>query len=377
MTKEETLALIHKYNIGQCTDEEAALLESWYVQQDQVHQQEVSAEMIESMLVRIHQNLPGGPKTVSLWKKIAVSAVVLITLSAGFYYFSRLSGKITHTLPQYAADAAPGGNRAILQLANGQSIDLEASQNGTLATYAGIQVTKTKSGELRYAVTGEAAEPDAYNTLSTPAGGQYQIELPDRSRVWLNASSQLLFPVKFNGRERRVELRGEAYFEITKDVAHPFVVSTEKQDVRVLGTHFTVNAYADEPGTRTTLMEGSVQVHAKGYGRGQVQLKPNQQAMLTNDFSVRAVNAVSENAWINGKFVFDEEPLDAILRKVARWYDLKVTYHDASARQVAFGGTMSRFSNVSKVLRKLEATGDVRFELKKSGNEYQLTVYKK
>jgi transmembrane sensor len=378
MTKEETLKLIYKFNAGQCTEEEAALLESWYVQQDQVHQQEVPAEMMDQLLAQIHQNLPGPHKTVKLWKKIAVAAVVLFTLSAGFYYFSRLlPGNSAPTLPNYAADASPGGNRATLKLADGQTIDLGAARNGQLATQAGIKVAKTKSGELIYTATGDAGEDHSYNTLSTPAGGQYLVELPDRSRVWLNAASELVFPVRFSDHERRVELRGEAYFEVTKDAAHPFVVSTSQQELKVLGTHFTVNAYADEPGTMTTLMEGSVQVSAKGYKDKYVLLKPDQQSMLTDDFNVRAVNAASENAWINGKFVFNEEPLESILRKVARWYDIKVSYHDASARHVAFGGTMSRFSNVSKVLGKLEATGDVRFDLKKSGNEYQLTVYKK
>ena len=379
MTKEETLALIRKYNARQCTEEETALLESWYVTQDKQYHQEVPEAVIDEILEQIHLALPRPRKVAPLWKKVAVAATSLLMLSAGFYYGNRLSDHNSALHPHYAADAAPGGNRATLTLASGKVIDLNAAVHGKLTEQAGISVSKTASGQLVYQVSG--ADPinknPIFNTLNTPKGGTYLVVLPDQSRVWLNAASQLVFPLRFSERERRVELKGEAYFEISKDTDHPFVVSTARQDIKVLGTHFTVNAYEDEPGTKTTLIEGSVQVTAKGDEQKYLVLKPNQQSLLTTDFRVKQVNAGSENAWINGKFIFDDEPLESILRKVARWYDIKVVYHDDAVRQLAFGGTMSRFSKVSKVLGKLEATGDVHFELERSGTQYQLTVYKK
>jgi transmembrane sensor len=247
-----------------------------------------------------------------------------------------------------------------------------------------VQITKAANGQLVYTIKASNApnvagapakagnsEALAYNTISTPIGGQYQVILPDGSRVWLNAMSSIKFPVSFSTlKERRIELSGEAYFEVEHDKDHPFKVITAKQEVEDLGTQFDVNAYADEASTKTTLLKGSVEVTA---GDNVSLLKPGQQAKVTNNITVAEVNTQAVIAWKNGYFMFDDDKLDDIMRLVSRWYNIKVIYADESVKDETFGALSTRFANISILLNIMEQTGNAHFKI----NGSTITISKK
>lgn len=343
------------------TEDAAALVKS-------AQQAEMSFDEITGLHHKIQDTIAeGNYKTIVLpvkrnyWRKFAAAAVILMTLSAGaFYYLSRpsLSGDLVN-------DIAPGGNKAILTLANGEKIVLTDAKNGDLAAQSGVVVSKLADGKIVYTVKSGNAENVKPNTIETPKGGQYQVVLPDGTKVLLNAASVLTFPTSFAAvKERRVQLKGEAYFEVAKvmmkDVRMPFIVVTNKEEIKVLGTHFNINSYADEPLSRTTLVEGSVMVDAFGASR---KLTPGNQAVVGNGaLTVTEANTEEVLAWKNGYFMFESEDITSVMRKISRWYDVDVVFEGAVPKD-KFGGTVSRFSNVSKVLTKLELTNKVHFRI--------------
>lgn len=311
------------------------------------------------------------------WQRIAAAAVVLITLSIGALYYYGQHDSSTDLV----SDIAPGGNKAILTLADGQKIVLTDAKNGELAAQAGVVVTKLADGQIVYTVQPGKVGVTRMNSIETPKGGQYQIVLPDGTKVLLNAASVLTYPASFvNAKSRRVQLKGEAYFEVAKvmlkkrggmskeqglrskeqGVRMPFIVVTDKQKIEVLGTHFNVNSYADEPFSKTTLVEGSVLVNASG---GSELLTPGNQAIVGNGkLTVAEANVEEVLAWKNGYFMFDSEDIGSVMRKISRWYNVDVVF-EGDVSKDRFGGTVSRFSNVSKVLRKLELTNKVHFRM--------------
>lgn len=304
-----------------------------------------------------------------LWPLIASVAAILLVVSFGVYFYT-VSSLSDNRLPLVAGqDIKPGKNTATLTLADGRKIILSDAANGELAKEGGVSIQKTKDGKVIYAVDEKfaaAADPGValrLNTISTAAGQQYQVILPDGTLVWLNALSSLKYPSMFTGHERKVELEGEGYFEVTKvkDRKMPFIVLSNKQRVEVLGTHFNINSYANENSTKTTLLEGSVSVSTSNTS---AVLKPGQQAILMNG-KTRVVQVQTEDvvAWKNGYFMFNNESLEDVMRKVARWYDVQIEYKKISNRKITFFGTVSRFSNISQVLRTLEHTGEVKFEI--------------
>jgi len=269
-------------------------------------------------------------------------------------------------------DIAPGGNKAILTLADGSKIALTDAGNGKIASQNGIQITKSAKGQLIYTIKASGdpnaasgtAQQAAFNTIETPKGGQFQVILPDGSKVWLNAFSSLKFPVNFSAlKERRVELKGEAYFEVVHNQALPFRVITDKQEVEDLGTRFNVNAYADEASTKTSLLQGKVRITA---GEKNVLLAPGQQATVSNNIKVSEINPEEVIAWKNGYFNFDDEKLENIMRSVARWYNVDVVFEDESLKNETFGAITTRFSNISTLLKIMEQTGDARFRIEGS-----------
>ncbi|TCD11604.1 FecR family protein [Pedobacter frigidisoli] len=299
------------------------------------------------------------------------AAVILIAVSSTFY--SKINRNKRHV---FATDFSPGSNKAILTLANGSKISLTDAANGNIANQEGVTISKTASGQLVYGISNvnEKGNQNKTNTISTPNGGEWQLRLPDGTMVWLNAASSLTYPSTFAGsKHRRVELNGEAYFEVSKDKLHPFIVHTVKQDVEVLGTYFNINSYSDEDLTKTTLMEGRVRVTKNDNQKSQM-LSPGMQSTISEkEITVRTVDVEESIAWKKGYFMFINERQESILRKISRWYDVKIEYADEAAKDVVYYGTVSRFDKISKILEKFEHTGEVRFEIKGR----KIIVYKK
>lgn len=302
--------------------------------------------------------------------RYAAAAMVLLSVCAGFWvYFAntkQLQQLVQHQQP--ATAIVPGSNKAFLTLNNGTKINLTSASNGALAKEAGIEITKTADGQLLYKIqgNGKTGNPALYNTIETPKGGQYQIQLPDGTKVWLNAVTTLKYALNFaSAKERRVELEGEAYFEVAKDKLHPFKVISKKQEVEVFGTHFNVNAYTNEPEIKTTLLEGSVQVVTTDTRKERIKelLKPGQQSILAlNKMKVVPVDAEAEVTWKNGRFTFANEPIEQIMRKIARWYDVEIVYK-GDMKEKVFAGTLSRYANISNLLNAIAATNTVHFKI--------------
>lgn len=261
----------------------------------------------------------------------------------------------------------PGGPKATLTLADGRIITLDNAQNGEVAQQGNASVIK-KNTQLIYnasylkSSTGNLAP--AFNTLTTPHGGEYQLTLPDGSKVMLNAESSIKFPTAFVGKERRVEIKGEAYFEVTKNVKKPFIVqANNKAEVRVLGTHFNINAYDNEVMIKTTLLEGSVQVSSSL--NHLVILKPGQQATLDGKGKMEVVNVDTEEAvaWKNGRFLFINQDLSTIMRNMARWYGINVIYTNTEVQKLKFNVDIRKYENFEKVKEIMELTEKLNIEI--------------
>ncbi|WEK18684.1 MAG: FecR family protein [Candidatus Pedobacter colombiensis] len=376
---EQIIKAIHNYLEGKATPQEKAMVQDWYYAFDDT-EIEISSEtkdlhrQIETRLRnRIHQSIHQKEKSkVQKLKPLWIAAASLFLIFSIGLYFSLKQKPIPPTTlakKQIIEEIQPGGNNATLTLANGEKINLSNAKIGNLASQAGILITNKQEGQLVYeATSSKGNHSNMTNTIETPNGGQYQITLPDGTKVWLNAASSLKYPVQFATNERRVELSGEGYFEVSKDKSKPFKVVTIKQNIEVLGTHFNVNSYTDEQTIKTTLLEGSVKVNS--LIRKTCILQPGQQSILgSNSLQIQLADLERTMAWKNGNFMFDGEDLNSIMRKISKWYNVKVTYQHQPA-EVLFTGVVSRSKNLIAVIRALEATGKVHFKVE--GN--QITV---
>ncbi|HVV07471.1 MAG TPA: FecR domain-containing protein [Puia sp.] len=285
----------------------------------------------------------------------AAAAVVMLAL-AGVYLLKSRPSEIRKIGKVYKNDVAPGKDGAVLRLADGSRVVLDSAGNGELSQQGGTRVIKKGNGQLVYEVAGGGREV-VYNTLTTAKGKQFRMTLPDGTLVWLNSFSSLHYPTRFTGATRPVEVTGEAYFEVAADAARPFIVQTGRQAITVLGTHFNINSYEDEPATRTTLLEGAVRV---SNAAGQVTLRPGQQASLgqrDKRISVAEVNAEEAVAWKNGYFHFDNADIQTVMRQLARWYDVEVRYDGVTpAAGGDFKGDIGRGLTLAQVLKVLEQT---------------------
>lgn len=305
-------------------------------------------------------------RSIPLWKRLSVAAAVFLCISAVALYLMRPESADQYADPRTARlveDLAPGSNKAVLILADGKQIDINSAKNGQLALQGQTAVIKTDDGKLLYQ---DAASPEntlnaALNTLVVPKGGQYNLTLPDGTKVWLNAASSLIFPARFSGNVREVSLKGEAYFEVAKNEKMPFHVRLDRMDVEVLGTHFNVMAYDDEPAIKTTLLEGSVKL---SNGKSQKILKPGQEGVLgvTDHFVVRTANMEQAMAWKNGLFIFDDEDMPSIARKLSRWYNVSVA-DERKDKTLTYTGSISKHQYVSEVLKMLELTGTLHYKI--------------
>jgi len=318
---------------------------------------------------------PAKVRRILRWTRVAAAAVIILIVGAGTWYWThRHAVPIANANPPVAKDIAPGGNHAILTLSGGQTIKLDSAFNGLLASQGNAQIIKVDSGSLAYQVARSANTSDndntplIYNTITTPRGGFYQLTLPDRTRVWLNAASSLRFPVAFSGKSRNVTVDGEAYFEVAPDKARPFIVSCHGTQITVLGTSFNINAYNEESSLQTTLVQGSVKYTASGKGQ---LLRPGQQAVFdpaTGELTMRQADIDQVIAWKNGQFEFNNKDLATIMRQISRWYDIDIRYEKQPGLE-QFGGGISRKLPLSAVLHLLENNG-VHFKR----DDRQLTV---
>ncbi|WP_431215918.1 FecR domain-containing protein [Puia sp. P3] len=298
--------------------------------------------------------------------RYAAAAVVLLAV-AGLVYFAG-SAKNERSIarqPAVTHDVAPGHEGAVLTLADGKQIVLDSSGDGSLARQGGMAITKEHAGRLVYAIEPTATFPQTtmYNTLTTPRGRRTSVVLSDGTKVWLNAASSIKFPAAFMGKDRTVELSGEAYFEVAKDAGKPFRVHLNRPgknpEIEVLGTSFDVMAYEDEETVSTTLVDGSVRVTT---GAGASLLRPGQQLLAASDGKTSLVadaDVQKITAWKEGNFIFHGDELSDIMKQLARWYDIDVHYDSPVTDH--YTGKISRQVNISQVLKMLQAAGGVNF----------------
>lgn len=375
MQKEEFILIATKITEATATETEKELFlyhvntyiaqnPAWAELGNQV-QQSIKQELKLAIDKDINHHALIKPKTSKLWLKISAAAAV-ISITFGIWTYTRVAehSKLSNDL-SLAQDLPPGKNGATLTLANGKNIKLADADQGELAEEAGVLITKTSEGELVYQIANSTAKsnmPDATNTLTTANGETYQVKLPDGSLVYLNAGSSLTYNTSIiQAGKRTVGLTGEGYFQVAKDKAHPFIVKTRHQEVVVLGTHFNISSYEDEPAIKTTLLEGAVNIKSNDT---EIRLKPGEQAIQTSKgIKVAIADEEEVMAWRNGKIVFHNEPLGNIMKKVARWYNVEVIY-EPGIENIAFIGSVSRKTNISAVLQYFERTENIKFTIK-------------
>jgi transmembrane sensor len=303
------------------------------------------------------------PEKRSYKKQIWLAAASVIVLLGVFFVYKYTSGKRGAVEDIVTADTTllkPGGNRATLTLADGKVIDLTYAKTGVIEDDSGSHVNKTADGELVYVKDSSVSNNIALHTLSTPVGGQYQVTLPDGTKVWLNAASTIKYPPAFSGNERKVIITGEAYFEVAKNERKPFrILLADSTAVVVTGTHFNINAYQNEKEQQVTLLEGSVTV---SNAINAIKLEPGTQASIKNKAITKdkVLDAEEITGWKDGLFVFHDAPIESIMMQLERWYDAKIIYK-ANTKQL-FNATILRKEPLAKVLKLLELNGYVHFK---------------
>ncbi|MET4139899.1 FecR domain-containing protein [Pedobacter sp. UYP1] len=388
MNEKEALNLLSKYNSGTATATEIKLLESWYsaeilkqnlseAEEDFSHlKDEIWAGTLHRANLTAEQEPVSEKKTtrsIKRWYQFAVAAAVLLVgISYLLNKHSQEQQSFSKTL-EIANQITAGKNMATLTLANGHRIILSDGLKGKLAEEAGTIITKTNDGELIYTIVSKpgkaTSSSSGYNTISTAAGENYQVILPDGSKIILNAISSLKYPVSFAAQaDRRVELSGEAYFEVAKDKNHPFKVKTSSQEVEVLGTHFNICSYADHVSTQTTLLEGSVKVSPLNYADGKeraahtILLKPGEQAIQkANSITMVPADIEEAVAWKEGWFYFKSTNLHEVLSEAAKWYDLEIIYRGAVPTD-RFTGKIPKNASLGKFIKLLQLS-DIKFNI--------------
>lgn len=369
MKREQIQYLLQQHLDGTITESESALLADALLEQEGTEALELALQEMamgsekdpsykkerwEDMISGILSTSASTKKRLLpiRFLQFAAAAMVLGIIATGLYFWNQAGEK--SAADTYAKhDVAPGGNKAVLILGDGSRVALDSSGNQVLRQ--GTIAIHQQGGQLQYDQQGTETSV-SYNTLSTPRGGQFQIILPDGTKVWLNAASSLRYPTAFTGGERKVEITGEAYFEVAKNAAMPFRVKISKEaTVEVLGTHFNINAYADEAAVRTTLLEGKIKVM-------DVVLNPGEQAQITTGIQInRHVDTSAVMAWRYGLFNFEGQNLKEVMRQLSRWYDIEVIY-EGTVPDIVFGGKMLRNINLSQLLKVLE-DAEVHFTL--------------
>lgn len=375
MLRERMQYLLDRYFQGICTEEEKQELARGIndLKDDELLKQLVGKswerfQPTEPMPVAVSERVqaavfPVEEKVRPLWsgKWMAVAASLLLIVSAGLFFIKK-PGQVQQKTrvaenTRYRNEVPAGGNKALLTLGDGTVIELDSAANGLLTQQGNARIIKLPNGQLAYEMNDAGSGEVMFNTMRTPRGGEYRLQLPDGSKVWLNAASSITYPNIFTGDTRSVEITGEAYFEVAKDAARPFKVQAGNMKVEVLGTHFNINAYPGEPVIKTTLLEGAVRIQ-------DAVLKPGQQASLaaTGQFRVEDdVETEEVMAWKNGFFQFNDADMPTVMRQLENWYDITVAYEGRVPKR-SFGGAIQRSLPLSKVLDILEEN-NVRFKI--------------
>ncbi len=386
MEKAKILDLAYKYINGNATADEQRELHAWYdekeIDEEQVvvtenpeTMESIRARMLAKLIEEIESQGQPSAKVVPMRKANkwywAAAAVAVTLLGLAIYVGTTRKQEPAGMAENKGLknDIPPGGNKAILQLADGTTIILDSAANGKLADQGATSIVKTNDGEITYN-SGTSSVAALYNSITTPVGGQYQVTLPDGSKVWLNAMSSLRFPAAFNGKERRVELTGEAYFEVAKNAAQPFRVAIGNAttaanycEVEVLGTHFNIKAYNDEALLKTSLLEGKIRLTLPAKNISQI-MDPGQQTQVNSTGALLMVkNADLDEvvAWHNGLFRFKEVSIEEIMLQANRWYGVDVVYEGKIDEH--FVSTIPRQSTLQEFFRILEKTGRVHFKM--------------
>jgi ferric-dicitrate binding protein FerR (iron transport regulator) len=389
MTTQDAQFLLQRYLAGDCTAEEKDLLEAWWAELQAEFPWEVPAgqeglvhhRMLSKIKAELgnelgaggqagkRQSVEGDPESVQIpvrrleWRRYAgIAAAVLVIAAGGWLWRSRHNGmQSAGDATAATIEAAPGGHRAVLTLAGGKQVVLDSASNGMLAIQGNERVMK-QNGQLDYqqggTAEGDAAEGNAvvFNTLATPRGGEYQLVLPDGTKVWLDAASCITYPTAFAGKTRQVSISGQAYFEVVHDPNKPFEVKVQGQIIRDIGTAFDINAYTDEPTMKITLASGAVAVG--GHGNTVVLRQAGQQLDCTNTQLEPVHNAdlTAVLAWKNGLFYLTSADIATVMRQVGRWYDVDIVFEKGiPAGHIT--GEVPRNTMLSTVLQVLQTSG--------------------
>jgi ferric-dicitrate binding protein FerR (iron transport regulator) len=364
----------------QTTEEEEILLQKW-LDQDDSHQKYFrdalnyysngtqfanTREELKTALKKIHRkagiHIPSKSKRIILITSITGIAASILFLI--YFQFNKADTIEVIKVEEHAQSIVPGSNKAVLILADGSEHDLTSGTNSIITT-EGTEI-KNSGNKLEYSGNNEVVAEIKYNTLKIPRGGEYFLIMADSTKVWLNSETTLRFPVQFAGDVRRVELIGEAYFEVTRKNKIPFIVVSGNQQVRVLGTQFNISSYPENSAIYTTLVEGSVEVTLEGNPEEKISLKPSEQGYFLkneNNIQKRNVDVNQYIAWKDGRFVFSDQLLGDIMETLSKWYDVQVTFSDEELKTLRFTGNLERHADFSDILGKIQRTNEVKFEI--------------
>lgn len=383
--------LLEKYNLGTVTSEERALVETWYNKQKPILPSLNSAELEEEHLLG-RQRLQDALKKQQvrrIWKSISFAASLLLFVGLAWFLYSTSSSSEEEVV---LANLLPDKNTAILTLENGQQITLSEGYGGEISHQEGVLIKQTVDGEVVYVSNDDntSSNTPSYHTIETPVGNQFKVVLPDGSRVYLSSSSKLRYPVRFSSDRREVELTGQAHFEIVPAYIKSktektssrerasFIVKARNQEVEVLGTEFSITAYDDDEFVETALLEGSVRVAVDGATTGLV-LKPGQMAVndvRSSKMEIKEFDLLNIKAWQEGYFIFDNENIKDIMKKLARWYGFQVEYV-GSMGGMAFQGNYSRTRDIKQLLKTMELGKNLEFQVIDKNKERRIVVKRK
>jgi transmembrane sensor len=370
MDTKKAQQLLHKYKHGKLTSDEKKVLDGWYLQLSRDENTDHSVVGLETkkdrILERLTKDISPQITTIRLLTRIAAAASIMIGLSIGAYIFLLKKSEVYQIAQKQTYDITPGHNQATLTLANGKKIIITQNLSGNLAQQGNMLVQVTGNHAIAYLSNRQLpTKTVTYNTMSTGIGEQspYPLVLADGTQILLDANSSVSFPVTFKGADRMVKVSGKAWFKVAPIANHPFYVDAGGQITKEIGTEFIVNAYDDDSFVRTTLVEGSIEVIK---GSQHKFVLPGQQALTSQGnsiISLKEADTEEAKAWINGYFQFNNEKITEVMKQLARWYKIDVSYQGKISEE-GFNGKVSRNKNLSVVLRVLQETNGVHFKIK-------------